>query len=219
MNYFSEIYGLVTKGDPTTENGGLFFAHYLVLKKILGKEIVVYDHFIFDEKMKGAYVDVGLYKRSSMHNERTVSQDELTGMIVASFILGTKHRIEIVKYLKDHWGNYPATGVNKRYNPASYCPWYILSGEKPSIITRSWYALNLLISSNKNKDNTSSKLIYLCELFITKDESLFCNILYSYFSWRMKIMYGSKWVYALFYEYFHRTELSDFPLLELSKEV
>jgi hypothetical protein len=31
MEYFSDIYGLVTDNDPTTENGQLFLANYLLL--------------------------------------------------------------------------------------------------------------------------------------------------------------------------------------------
>lgn len=218
MEYFSDIFGLITKSDPTTENGGLFFAHYLVLKIMLGLSLEKFDYNIYLEKMNGSFIDYGLYLRSSQHKERTVSHDEITGFMVGSYILGTRERFAIWEKLKKGFGNYPATGSSKFYNPGNYYSWALLGESKLSPLFATWYTVNLLISSNKSAKDTSAKLIYTTELFIMKEKSWYSNILWKYFSWRMKLMYGEKWVKSLYDIYFASEDL-DHPLRKLSREV
>lgn len=218
MKYFSCIFGLVTKHDPTTENGGLFFAHYLVLKKALGLKITAEDFIVFTTKMLKAKTSDGLYKRSEHHTVRTVSHDEISGMLVSSNILKTQHTEEIMSKLESGFGNYPATGVNKFYNPADFYAWATLAKRWYAPLFAPFYVLNLLITSNKKKQDTSGKLIYMDELFLMKDLSLLSKLLHKYFVWRMKKMYGQFWVKELFSIYFS-TEDADFPLLELSQQI
>lgn len=218
MNYFSNIFGLTTKADPTTENGGLFLAHYLVLKTILGKEITLSDRDVYYEKMLGAYVKEGLYLRSSKHTARTVSQDEIAGFVVGSFILGSFHRHNIWKYVVKHFGNYPATGTKKFYNPGAYYPWAVLAHSSLGLVLWPIYTINLVLSSNKKKQDTSSKLIYFTELSMMKTVAWYPKLLWKYYTWRMEKMYGEKWVKALFDIYFW-AEGTDFPLKVLAKEV
>ena len=130
MNYFSDVYGIVTKHDPVTENGGLFLAHYLVLKKYHEIEIDGRDRLLFMEKMHNAWESRGLFKRSSNHTKRTVSHDEITGFMVSSNILGTWHGKDVLWFLKKHFGNYPATGKNKFYQPSDYYAWTLLCDSK-----------------------------------------------------------------------------------------
>lgn len=216
MNYLNEIYGLITKNDPASENAGLFFAHYLVLKLMLGIPITNDDRYIYLMKMQNAHVEYGLYLRSKNHKDRTVSHDEITGFIVSSHILKTEHRFFIWEYLVKHYGNYPATGDNKYYNPANYYAWAVLTNSRLSFLFAPLYTINLLISSNKEKGNTSSKLIYLTELYCMKDKSFYSKMLWKYFTLRMELMYGEKWINAL-YEIYFNTENDDFPLLKLSR--
>lgn len=218
MNYFSSTFGLVTKNDPTTENGGLFFAHYLVLKTMLKELPVQMDDVIFENKMNAAQVDPGLYLRSSFHKTRTVSQDEQTGFAVAAYLRGDYRGREIWNYMVDHFGNYPATGTFKTYNPGSFYSWAVLAGSKISFMFAPLYTINMLISSNKAPSNTSSKLMYLTELFCTRNESLYCLVLYKYFIWRMGKMYGDKWVQSL-YDIYFSTEDLDHPLRALSRRI
>lgn len=218
MNYFSEIFGLITKNDPHTENGGLFLAHYLVLRLILGLPINKDAYFIYQTKMSNSFVQYGLYLRSKEHKERTVSQDEQTGFSVASYILKTSHRFQIWDYLTKNFGNYPATGTTKFYNGGSYYAWAVLANSKISFLFAPWYTINLLISSNKPKQDTSSKLIYLDELYCMKNESFYSSILWKYYKWRMELMYGEKWIEALYDIYFGGEDL-DHPLRKLSKEI
>lgn len=218
MNYLSEIFGLVTKADPGTENGGLFFLHYLVLKLMLGTQPSQADIQLFLAKMSGAYVRIGLYKRSATHNKRTVSHDELTGMIGTSTILNTYHGSDIVDFLNSNYGNYPATGERKHYNPADFYAWYIMTDRWYAGFFAPIYTINLLISSNKEKQNTSSKLIYMSELFIMKEKSVYSKLLWNYYVWRMELMYGKKWVKALFDIYFGSEDM-DHPLRELVEKL
>lgn len=218
MNYFSNIFGLVTKNDPITENGGLFFAHYLVLKLMLGMPITIDDTKLFHEKMVNSYVSAGLFLRSKHHKERTVSQDEQTGFFVSSYILKTWHRESIKEKLIKGFGNYPATGSSKFYNPASYYAWAVLSDSKFQYIFAPFYTLNILISSNKQKNNTSSKLLYLTELYCMKNESLYSYFLWKYFTWRMEKMYGEKWIKSLYDIYFASEDI-DYPLRELAGKI
>lgn len=218
MGYFSEIFGLITKNDTITENGGLFLAHYMVLRLMLGLPIPHDAYLIYQEKMSSSFVEYGLYLRSKEHKTRTVSQDEQTGFSVASYALNTSHRFQIWKVLIANFGSYPATGVRKYYNPGSYYAWAVLAESKISFIFAPWYTINLLISSNKVAANTSSKLIYLDELYCMKDKSWYSKILWGYYSWRMEKMYGAKWVAVLYNIYFANEDL-DHPLRELSRRI
>jgi hypothetical protein len=216
-NFFSPIFGLVTASDPTTENGGSHFAKYLVLKILTGTVITKFDRDLFTDKMYASYVGPGLYLRSEHHTERTVSQDEITGMIFSSDLLGTWHDRVIWKRLVDGFGSYPATKTAKYYNPGSYYSWAIIAESKLSTIFLPVYIANLLISTNKEAKDTSSKLIYFVELFVLKDKCFIGKILSKYYVWRMKKMYGPKWIKSLFAIYYIG-ESEDHPLIHLSRE-
>lgn len=209
----------MTKADPTTENGGLFFAHYLVLKRMLGMPMECTDYQVYQSKMDKAYVRYGLYLRSKNHPQRTVSQDEITGFMIASSILCyTSYRCTIWNFLASHFGNYPATGKNKFYNPGSYYAWALAADSSWSMILGPWYWVNLVISSNKPEHDTSSKLIYMTELYALKDKSPFATFLWKYYSGRMELMYGKKWIKALCDIYFWQEEM-DHPIRQLAKKV
>lgn len=218
MNYFSEIFGLITKADPGTENGGLFFAHYLVLKLMLGMPVTLDDYNLYQSKMANAHVEWGLYLRSKEHKSRTVSQDEQAGFAVASYILHTSHRHQIWGYMVKHFGNYPATGVGKFYNPGSYYAWAVLADSNLALFLAPWYTVNLLISTNKPKQDTSSKLIYMTELYVMKEKSVYSKFLWNYYVWRMELMYGKKWIKSL-YDIYFGGESMDHPLRQLVEKL
>jgi len=215
--YFNDILGLVTKHDPGTENGGLFLAYYSVLLKMLNITDD-YARVIYTIKMGSARVENDLYLRSQNHPNRTVSHDEITGMIASSYILKTPHRHNIIKYLTRHFGNYAATGESKFYNPADFYAWFELTGSKLKYLFLPFYTINLLITSNKTAQDTSGKLIYMTELFLMKDISLYSKLLWKYFDWRMKLMYSEKWVKDLVDIYFHTEDL-DHPIRFLANKL
>ena len=218
MDFFSPIYGLVTRHDPVSENAGLFFLHYLVLKLMLGQHVSLNDYQLFYSKMDNSKVANGLYRRNKTLVDRTVSHDEITGMIGTAYIIGSHHDIDIAHYLVSNYGNYPATGVNKYYNPANYYAWLTLTGYKLAFLFAPLYTINLLITSNKEPGNTSSKLMYLDELYLLKDVSFYGKILWTYYVWRMKLMYGEKWIRSLFDIYFASEDMTH-PLRDLSHKI
>lgn len=218
MNYFSEIFGLITRHDPTSENAGLFLAHYFVLKLILGEPILEHEKLIFLEKMANAKVSEGLYRRSKHHTQRTVSHDEITGMLISSKLLKTDHGDKIMTYLEKNFLNYPATGVPKFYQPSNFYMWGLLSSRKWTSIFYPFYMASFFLSIKKPKSETSSKLIYFIELYTTKDFSFGTRFLWSFFVEEMKKQYGEDWIKELFEIYFNG-EQEDFPIFKLSRRI
>ena len=210
MNYFTDI-GLGISTDLLSENSGLFYAHWLVLKKELGMKSDYNDYTFFCNKMLHAYISRGLYLRRELHPSRTVSQDEISGMMISSFLLKTFHRKEIWSYLVNHFGNYKATGKNKFYNLGSFYSWAILAESRIAFLFAPLYFINLVIACMMKKENTSSKLIYFSEL-----STMPKGFLYRYYVKRMRNIYGEKWVRELFAIYF-KSESADHPLIELSR--
>ncbi len=218
MNYFSPIFGIVTNNDPQSENGGSFLSYFYTLKKMAGEPVGQDEKFIYHDKMHGAYMEKGLYRRSSYHDKTRVSQDEISGFIFGSKQLDTFHAKDVMDYLKENKGNYHATGEDRFYSQGDYYSWDLAVYSKSSKFRAIWYSLNLLISSNKPKENTSSKMIYLNELYNIKDISPHAKRLWNYYVWRMNKMYGANWIASLYSIYFH-TENSDHPLLVMANKV
>lgn len=211
MDYFSPIYGLVTKADPITENGGLFLAQYMAdnPRSELAKKI-------FLTKMNLSIQPSGLYKRSREHNERSVSHDEITGMMASSKIASTIHKNIIWNQLKANFGAYPAV-IEKwydflPYNPANYYAWGQYVGSKWSTIFLPFYFLNMVIATSKPKKDTSSKLIYWLELE-TMPKSTMNLFLKDYFDSKMVKQYGNDFKKQLRMIYFYSEDKS-FPLIE-----
>ena len=215
MQYFKPTFGLVTSRDQFSENSGTFFMYYLILKQMNGLQLTNFDMSIFLQKMQAAKVADGLYLRTVNHPNRTVSHDEITSFIVSSNILQTSHGPAIAEYLKHSNGNYPATGVSKRYNPSNYFAWYNISGVNghtffPSLI----YVVSLIITCNSAKTETSSKLLYLAELYTLRKQF---PRLWKYYTSKMEKQYGPLWVKELFAIYF-ASENAEYPLIKLSRQ-
>lgn len=211
MEYFSPVFGLITKHNPTTENGGFFLAQYMASNPSDEQA-----KKIFLKKMDNAIQPNGLYKRSQHHTKRSVSHDEITGMMASSKIAGTIHRNIIWNQLKANLGAYPAV-IEKwydylPYNPANYYAWGDYAGSKASKIFLPLYAINMLISINKEPKNTSSKLIYFLELDTMSDSSI-NKLLKSYYDKTMTRQYGDDYLYKMRRIYFNQ-EGEDFPLFK-----
>lgn len=211
MEYFSPIFGLVTKHNPTTENGGLFLAQYLVHNpRGEGRDI-------FLAKMNNAINPDGLYKRSAHHTKRSVSHDEITGMIASSHMAGTIHKNIIWSQLKQNFWAYPAVVENFTdylpYNPANYYAWGSYVGSRWSKVFFPFYLINMMISLQKPAQETSSKLIYWLELNSMPTSKL-NKFLKKYYESKVSEQYGDDYLKKMRYIYFH-TEEKDFPLLEV----
>ena len=204
MNYFDE--GLVTSSDPRTENRNLFYAQYLALGGV--------DQG-FNSFMHAKQLANGLYLRSSFHTDRTVSHDEITGWMASSYLLNTVHRVEIWKTLVSNYGAYPAVvkDITDRlpYNPGNYYAWASYAGSSAKYLFLPMYFINLLIAIAKEKQNTSSKIIYWLELS-TMPKTWVNLQMKKIFEAKMKAQYGEKWLEGLFSIYFNSESRTDFPL-------
>jgi hypothetical protein len=211
MVYISMIYGLITRHDLTSENGGIFLAALAAHTP----NAIVFS--AFSSKMILAKQPNGMYARSAKHLQRSVSHDEITGMLATSKIFNTSHRFEIWKQLKSNFGAYPAIVMGNSdylpFNPANYYAWGQYVDSKISYLFLPFYIINLIIASNKNKSETSSKLIYNLEL-TTMPKNAVNKALLSYFEKKMKSQYGEKYLLELRKIYF-AGETSDFPLLKV----
>ena len=213
MTFFSLIYGLIISTDPTSENGGLYFAEYLRLKKDLGEPITKEDQVIYATKMASAKVKNGLYKRDMTRNDRTVSHDEITGFMVASDILGTHHKAEIWQYLKDNFFIYDFN--YSRPYPAFHPAWIYFWGElNDEYWTKIFYPLallNVFLATRKGTEGeTSGKLLYFS--LIKRD-----SFLWHLYRQRMFVLYGKCFVSKMFSIYFPK-ESENHPLIYLSRK-
>lgn len=210
MEYFKKGFGLVTEHDPTTENSGLFLAFYILDKK----NVKGMTYFL--EKMQMAKQPSGLYLRSFHHTQRSVSHDEITGMIVSSYIYQTLHHKIIWEQLKENFGGYPACVMHWTdylpYNPSNYYAWGSYAGSKFSKIFFPFYLINMLIAMNKKLEDVSSKSIYWLELNSMPSTKL-NRFLKKIFEKRMVKDYGDNYIMALRKIYF-ASESSEFPLFE-----
>jgi len=214
MEYFSPTFGLVTEADPGTENGGLFLAQYLA---DYPNDIMANN--VFMTKMAMAQLPSGLYRRSAGHNVRSVSHDEITGMMASSYILGTLHKNIIWKQLKENFGAYPAIVMDWSdrlpFNPSNYYAWGQYAGGSFSYLFLPFYIINLLISANGEAGETSSKLIYWLELS-TLPRTVINKLLLRMFGRMMKLQYGEDYLAILRGIYF-KGEAEGFPLFRVTK--
>lgn len=214
FEYFSPIFGLVTKADPITENGGLFLAQYHAHKQD-AKGFAIYL-----EKMARARTESGLYMRSANHKERAVSHDEITGMMASSSIFQTHHRHIIWNQLKENLGAYPAVVKDWTdrlpYNPGNYYAWGQYAESKMSYLFLFFYFINIIITISKNKNDTSSKLIYWLELN-TMPINITNKLLKKIFTCAMKKQYGDNYIYELRKIYFALEDVGEFPLFTVIK--
>lgn len=219
MEYFKRGFGLVTKNDPTTENCNLFYAEFLALKakRLHVLEDSDLENFVLDMTLK--LNKKGLYDRRSEEASpiRSVSHDEITGWMVSSRILGTNHGKNIWKHLITHLGSYNNTGRLTEalpFNPANYYAWGELADSW--IISKAFfpmYLTNMMISINKDPQETSSKIIYWLELSVMPKTTL-NNMLWNIFEKEMKKQYGEKYLHALFEIYFSMEDKDNFPIFK-----
>lgn len=223
MEYHSRVLGLVTKHDPGTENGGTFLCHEMVMSHMLGKSEEEMSKLsdLFYDKMLAAKIEDGLYMRSLIHTKRTVSHDELTSFFVCSYLSGSFHRKEIWNYMLKNFGVYSFSGGKRNlpFQPAQYYSWSKLADSKIPILFLPFFILSFLIAIHKKKSDTSSKLLYLDELYALRLKGKFVDcILWRVYVWKMKRVYGDNFIKGLIEIYFH-TEDEDYPLKKLAKQL
>lgn len=213
FEYFSPIFGLVTECDPISENAGLFLAHYIAYNPS------VEALQIFNLKMKNSRLPNGMYRRSANHNIRSVSHDEISSMMLSSYYYKTSHRFEIWQQLKTNFGAYPSIVEHWTdylpFNLANYYVWGQCVNSKLSYLFLPFFILNMVISLSKQKQDTSSKLMYNTKLKLLP-QNFINKLLKKYLDKRLETMYGSNFVLKMMEIYFP-TESENFPLFKVLK--
>lgn len=211
MEYFKLGFGLVTYRDQTTENCNLHYAQYLALK---GAN--VQDLEFFNKNMELKINDRGLYNRRSIEPlpTRSVSKDEILGFMTASSTLGTDHKDKIWKHLLTNFGAYNNTGRfsdSLPFNPGNFYNWGQLVNSKLSYLFLPIFIINMIITCNKNKQETSSKIMY--DLILRTIPKNFVNKqLSKYYEKKMKSQYGESYLLELYSIYFPSESKTEFPL-------
>jgi hypothetical protein len=200
--YLSEQYGLTFENDLTSENGQLFLSEHL----LLDPNILYFNVWL--KQLDSSYVKEGLYNRNPKLTERTMSHDNLSGIFSISYVYGTDHRFSIWNYLLKHFGTYDNTlGKSKQFsrflpfNISNFFIWGKCAESKIYMLFLPFYIINLILTCNKPKEDTSSKLLYWIELLPHKNHFI-CKHLYKYFEKKMICQYGIQYISALQHIYF-----------------
>lgn len=223
MEYFSEIYGLVTDNDPKTENGQLFLTEYIfLLHKIIGsKDSLVGPKCDMLVQLRNSKVEEGLYHRNPLLTKRTMSHDNLSGIFAYSKFFETNHRKEIWSYLLKHFGTYdntkgrsPQFSKYLPFNPGNFFIWGLCADSLLAYLFLPLFVINMLITCSKPKENTSGKILLWVELFPLQN-NLICRLLNKYFEYKMKKMYGEDYVAKLLTIYHGNSNSKEFPINKL----
>ena len=218
MEYLSTKYGLVTDNDPTTENGQLFLAELILLKKLRQVEGADRLGSIMKMQLFNSKVSSGLYHRNpDLIDRRVMSHDNLTGIFAFSYSEKTEHRFEIWKYLVKHLGTYDNTrGKTKQlsrflpFNPSNFFVWGLCAESKIYLLFLPFFFFSMMLSCRRPKEDTSGKILLWTKLYPLKDHWL-CKYLFAYYEKKMINMYGVDYVRELMKAY-HGTNSPDFPI-------
>lgn len=219
MNYVSDIYGLITNNDPTTENGQLFLVEYIFLCVIHNIDVADLKETM-DSQLLNSKVEKGLYHRNPLLTTRSLSHDNMTSIMAYSKMFNTQHRKEIWCYLLKHLGTYDNTkGRSDQFskylpfNPGNFFVWGLSADSLLAYLFLPFYIINLLITCSKPKGDTSGKILTWVELFPLQS-NLVCKLLGKYFDYKMKKQYGDNYVAQLLTIY-HGGNLKEFPINKL----
>jgi hypothetical protein len=218
--YLNYDHGLeLTKGNTSghrgNENGILFLAEYFVLKQISGENLTEEDKQIFTTIMSGLQVKAGLYDRGKSDKDRenpkrTISHDNISAISSCSVMFNTNHAKDIAVYGLKHFFVYNnnLNGFRLPMNPANYSIW-LANGKICSlleIIFLPFFLINFIITMSKAKETTSSKLLYLVELFPHREGKIHWKLSYKLYTVLLKRQYGENYLQELFSTYFKDTE-------------
>ena len=210
LDHGIELFPNINFNHRGNENGILFFCEYLILKQISGQSLTSRDKETFISIIRGIEVVSGLYDRGASDKirenpKRSQSHDNLSAIASISKMLGTSHASEIASYGLKNFGIYNNNqkGFSLPMNPANYSIWLALANKSAflQILFLPFFLINFIISMSKKKENTSSKLLYLVELFPLKEIQPY-GLLYSLYLARLKNQYGEKYLKEIFGIYF-----------------
>jgi len=211
MNYLSDIYGLVTDNDPTTENGQLFLEEV----SLLDEQEQYYNTMV--TQLKNSIVSKGLYHRNANLTDRTMSHDNMSGIMSWSFVNKTEHRKDIWGYLVKHLGTYDNTkGKSKQksrflpFNPGYIFVWGLCAESRAYLFGLPIYFISLLFVVGKPVGDTTGKILTWVELYPHRNH--WCaKHLFHYFQFKMMMMYGPSYLKEIMNIY-HGKNSKEFPI-------
>lgn len=232
-NWYSEYHGLELKPNVntpsariTTENGILYFTEFLMLLDIR-EDLQTLDRARFYNLCRALQVTPGLYDRGAGESNfipydqrRSISQDNIVAVASGSVICDYDFQNEIAYYGLEHgfMFNNIAPRLVLPMNPGNYSPWLAMAGKKfLPVVFFIFYLINILITSFKNKQNTSSKKLYIIELYalvIKQNNRLFKFVSKLFFS-RLVSQYGEDFIHQIYKIYYPE----DHPLVFFSKNI
>ena len=223
-SYYNPTHGLeltpnINKGYRGNENGIVYFASYLMMKDILDQGNN--NHYDFFKQLESNCTEIrngfpvyGLYNRGQFESDfpkgvkRSISHDNISAFSAISALTDGFNPDSAAKRIYNY-GLKHAFAYNNTYdiislpmNPGNYSAWAYNGGSK--IL---WYfflpfiVINMLISLNKPRENTSSKIIYFIELYPNRNKFIWKK-LWSFYKAKMEKQYGKKWLKALMGIYF-----------------
>ena len=213
MEYFND-FGLTGELDLTNENGQLFEVTYLFLN---GENAIV-NHM--NSQLAKSKVEDGLYNRNPTL-VKTMSHDNLLAITAFSKQFNTGHAKQIWRYLLKHLGTYDNTkGKSSEltrflpFNPANYFIFGLCANSILAYLFLPFFLINLIISCNQSKDNTSGKILDFISLHPLKDKNFILKAINRYYEKKMKALYGEDYMRALITIY-HGGNSKNFPICKI----
>jgi hypothetical protein len=231
--YYSTFHGLELQPGvnlpymrTTTENGILYYAEFLMLLHIRG-ELDGLDRARFYKLVRDLQVCPGLYDRGAKEStnvpydiRRSISHDNIDAICAGSVICDYTFQDDVVSYGASNLGIF--NNVKPRrvmpINPGNYSPWLAMAGKK--IWALHWLPcmlINMFIGSFKPKQDTSSRKLYLLELYAisSKRQNFVFNFIAKRYFNSLKKKYGEYFInqiYSIYYPASH-------PLVEFSRGI
>lgn len=217
-NHGLELVRDLTDTPRGNENGILFLVEYFILLDMLDQ--LTSEHAnIFKQIVNDLEVEEGLYDRGKLDRYgeqpvRSISHDNISAISAGSYLFGTEHAKQIADYGLKHFFVYDNNGQEYLpMNPGNYTPWLYL-GQAGSIglmfiikkvlefIFLPFFLINFTITMLKPKRDTSSKLLYLVELYAMQKTSKFYKFLFDIYMKKIKKQYVG--LHNILLVYFHQ---------------
>ena len=228
LSHGMELEPDINTGHRGNENGILYLAEYIMcLHK--SADLNTQDKLVFETIVYNLrYEDNGVYNRGEgeskpwhkyyvpAESRRTISQDNITAIACGTYLLGNKNEaIQIAKHGIANFFVYNNIKPLRRFplNPGNISTWLALGGfEKSALVFLPFYIINFIITMCKPANNTSSKKLYMLELYTLRNVFGF-KTLGKILDWRLRKQYGENYVnsiYSIYYPAGH-------PLREITK--
>lgn len=152
---------------------------------------------------------------------RSISHDNISGFSSIGRLFGLPVTRDIYSYGKRHLGAYNNTGRfldNLPMNPSNYALWAYNGGSTLLYwLFLPFLIINMLITTCKPEQDTSSKILIFNELYPIRKEGVW-KYLWKFYLLRMEKMYGKMWLSRLMRIYYLPTH-PNVLISELIKEV